>query len=285
MKEESWDMVLKLIFDFIVSEKFYLPVFSIGIGIIVYNIIAGMIIRISKINNNINEKYNKNYSKGYIKRKSTVIGLINNIIKYIIAAIIIISILNLYGVNTSSIVASIGLIGAVIGLAFQDIIKDLLAGIFIIFDNAYAVGDWVVVDGFKGEVISVGLKTTKIRAYTGEVMILSNSSFNKVTNFNLEIPKLLIKIPFSYDEDLVKVEKVIKKVLDDLKENDKDVKKIEMLGVDEFGESSINYAVAIDCNINTYIRVRREFLRNIKLAFDKEKISIPFNQLDIHIEK
>ena len=177
------------------------------------------------------------------------------------------------------------MIGAVIGLAFQDIIKDLLAGIFIIFDNAYAVGDWVVVDGFKGEVISVGLKTTKIRAYTGEVMILSNSSFNKVTNFNLEIPKLLIKIPFSYDEDLVKVEKVIKKVLDDLKENDKDVKKIEMLGVDEFGESSINYAVAIDCNINTYIRVRREFLRNIKLAFDKEKISIPFNQLDIHIEK
>ena len=277
--------MLDIIIKYITNEKFYYPVFWIAIGIIVYKIIAGTIIRVSKINNNINEKYNKNYSKGYIKRKSTVISLINNIIKYIIAVIIIISILNLYGVNTSNIIASIGIAGAVIGLAFQDIIKDFLAGIFIIFDNAYAVGDWITIDGFKGEVISVGLKTTKIRAYTGEVMILSNSSFNKVTNFNLDTPKLLIKIPFSYEEDLLKVEDIINKVLIALKDNNKDVKKIEMLGVDSFEESSINYAVAIDCNVGTYIGVRRKFLRDIKIAFDKNKIIIPFNQLDVHVDK
>ena len=274
-----------MIIKFVTNEKFYLPVFSIAIGIIVYKIIAGTIIRVSKINNNINEKYNKNYSKGYIKRKSTVISLINNIIKYIIAVIIIISILNLYGVNTSNIIASIGIAGAVIGLAFQDIIKDFLAGIFIIFDNAYAVGDWISIDGFKGEVISVGLKTTKIKAYTGEIMILSNSSFNKVTNFNLDVPRLLIQIPFGYDEDLLKVEKVIDKVLVDLKEKDKNVKKVEMLGVDSFDDSSIKYAVAIECNVGTYIGIRRKFLREVKIAFDKEKIVIPFNQVDVHIEK
>ena len=277
--------MLKILIKFITSEKFYLPLFMIGIGIIVYKIIADTIIRISKINHNINEKYNKNYSAGYDKRKSTVVSLINNIIKYIIAVIIIISILNLYGVNTSSILASIGIAGAVIGLAFQDIIKDFLAGIFIIFDNAYAVGDWITIDGFKGEVISVGLKTTKIKAYTGEVMILSNSSFNKVTNFNLETPRLFVKIPFSYEEDLLKIESIIDKVLKALKEEDKDVKKIEMLGVDSFEESFINYAVAIDCNVGTYVKVRRKFLRNIKLAFDKNKIAIPYNQLDVHIEK
>ena len=277
--------MIDIIIKYITNEKFYLPVFFVFIGIIVYKIIAGTIIKVSKINNNINEKYNKNYSKGYIKRKSTVISLINNIIKYIIAVIIIIAILNIYGVNTSNILASIGIAGAVIGLAFQDIIKDFLAGIFIIFDNAYAVGDWITIDGFKGEVISVGLKTTKIKAYTGEIMILSNSSFNKVTNFNLETPRLLIQIPFRYDEDLLKVEDVINKVLIELKNKDKDVKKIEMLGVDSFDESSIKYAVAIDCNVGTYIAVRRKFLRDIKIAFDKEKIVIPFNQLDVHIEK
>ncbi len=277
--------MLKYIIKFITNEKFYLPLLLIGIGIIIYNIIATTIIRISKINNNINEKYNKNYSKGYAKRKSTVIILINNIIKYIIAIIIIISILNLYGVNTSSIIASIGIVGAVIGLAFQDVIKDFLAGIFIIFDNAYAVGDWITIDGFKGEVISVGLKTTKIKAYTGEVMILSNSSFNKVTNFNLETPRLLIQIPFSYEEELSKIENIINKVLEELKANDKDVKEVEMLGVDSFDDSSIKYAVAIDCNVGTYVRIRRKFLRDIKLAFDKNKIVIPYNQVDVHIEK
>ncbi|MBR3161830.1 MAG: mechanosensitive ion channel family protein [Bacilli bacterium] len=277
--------MIETLINNITNEKFYLPVFSIAIGIIIYHIIAGTIIKISKINSEISEKYNKNHSKEYDKRKSTIISLINNIIKYIIAIIIIIYVLNIYGINTSSILASIGIAGAIIGLAFQDIIKDFLAGMFIVFDNAYAVGDWITIDGFKGEVISVGLKTTKIKAYTGEVMILSNSSFNKVTNFNLETPKLFIKIPVNYQEDLTKVEEVINKVLIDLKENDSDVKKTEMLGVDSFDESSMKYAVTIDCNVGTYIRIRRKFLRNIKLAFDKNKIVIPYNQLDIHMEK
>ena len=278
--------MLNVFIKFITSEKFYLPVLLVAVGIVIYKIIASTIIRVSKLNNDINEKYNKNYSKGYVKRKSTVVSLINNIIKYIIAIIIIISVLNLYGVNTSSIIASIGIIGAVIGLAFQDVIKDFLAGVFIIFDNAYAVGDWITIDGFKGEVISVGLKTTKIRAYTGEVMILSNSSFNKVTNFNLEAPRLSIKIPIGYEEDLLKIEGIIDKVLNELKEEDKNIKKVEMLGVDSFEESYINYAVAIECVIGTYyVGIRRKFLRNIKLAFDKNKIAVPYNQLDVHIEK
>ena len=277
--------MLKMIIKFIASKKFYLPLFMIGIGIIIYKIISRTIIRVSKINDDITEKLGKDHSVVYDKRKSTVISLINNIIKYTMAVIIIIMILNLYGINTSSILASIGIAGAVIGLAFQDIIKDLLAGIFIIFDNAYAVGDWISIDGFKGEVISLGLKTTKIKSYTGEVMILSNSSFNKVTNFNLKTPRLFIEIPVSYNEDLLKVEKVIDKTLNNLKENNKDVKKVELLGVNSFGDSSMKYAVSIECNIGTYVRIKRVFLRDIKIAFDKSKISIPFNQLDVHIEK
>ena len=283
-KEESRDKVLKLIIKFITSKRFYLPLFMVDIGIIIYNLIAGTIIKVSNINDDINEKLGKDHSIGYDKRKSTVISLINNIIKYIIAIIVIIMILNLYGINTSSILASIGIAGAVIGLAFQDIIKDLLAGIFIIFDNAYAVGDWISIDGFKGEVISLGLKTTKIKSFTGEVLILSNSSFNKVTNFNLQTPRLFIEIPISYTENLLKVEKIIDKTLNSLKENNKDVKKVELLGVNSFDDSSMKYAVSIECNIGTYVKIKRIFLRDIKIAFDKNKITIPFNQLDVHIE-
>ena len=194
--------MLDFIWNIISSDKFYLPVIFIFIGIVSYKIISKTVKKVGKFNNYIG----KGHSKGYDKRRDTVIGLINNIIKYIIAIIVVILILNLYGVNTRSIVASIGIAGAIIGLAFQDIIKDFLAGVFIIFDNEYAVGDWIKIDDFRGEVISIGLKTTKIRAYTGEIMILSNSSFNKIINYNLNPPSIYIQIPFGYDEKIEKIE-------------------------------------------------------------------------------
>lgn len=279
------DAILEGILDFLTSEKFYLPVFTIAVAVVSYEIISKAIIKASKINinNKIHDKL-KSSSAGYDKRKSTVIILINNIIKYILAIIAIIIILNLYGVNTKSIMASLGVAGAVIGLAFQGIIKDFLAGIFIIFDNAYAVGDWVVIDNFKGEVISVGLKTTKVRAYTGEVMILSNSSFSRVVNYNLSPPKLYLKIPFSYDADIKKVEEVLDGLLIELKK-EKWVKKAELLGVEEFGDSGIDYSLYVDCAMGQQHVIRRKLLRNIKVAFDEAGLEIPYSQLDVHLEK
>ena len=153
--------------EFVSSKMFYMPIFYIIGGIIVYAIIAGSINKVSS--------FNIKNSKGLDKRKTTIVSLIKNIIKYIIAVIVIIMVLNLYGVNTTSIIASLGAASVIIGLAFQDIIKDFLAGVFIIFDNEYAVGDWVKINDFTGEVVSLGLKTTKIKAYRGEVKSLSNS--------------------------------------------------------------------------------------------------------------
>ena len=262
---------------FILSKKFYLPIIYIIIGIIVYILISNTIIKISKVkvlNNN----------KGTDKRKKTIIVLINNIIKYVIAIIVILTILKLYGINTTSLVASLGVAGVVVGLAFQDIVKDFLAGIFIIFDNHYAVGDWVEINGFTGQVIEFGLKTTKIKAYTGEVKILSNSSFNEVTNYNLEEDNLLLKVPISYNANIDKIEEVLLNVFEQIKEN-KNVKETSLLGIDSFEESSMMYAVSIICKPMTYIGVRRELLKLIKKEFDKNNKEIPYNQLDVHIEK
>ena len=100
-------------------------------------------------------------SKRIDNRKMTIISLVNNIIKYVIFIFVVLSILKVYGVDTSSILASVGILGLVIGLAIQDIIADFLKGVFIIFDNQYTIGDFVEINGFKGEVISLGLMNTK----------------------------------------------------------------------------------------------------------------------------
>ena len=110
-----------------------MPVFYVVGGVITYILVSSMINSVSKIN--------IKGSIGLDKRKITIVSLIKNIIKYIIAIIVLLMMLNLYGVDTTSIIASLGVFSLVLGLAFQDIIKDFLAGVFIIFDNEYAVGD------------------------------------------------------------------------------------------------------------------------------------------------
>lgn len=263
-------------FKFFGSEKFYMPIIYIVVGILIYVVIAKTITNISRIN--------IKHSKGIDKRKNTVIVLIKNIIKYVIAFIVIIMILSLYGVNTTSLIASLGAATVIIGLAFQDIIKDFLAGIFIIFDNAYAVGDWVKINDFTGEVVSLGLKTTKIKAYTGEVKILSNSSFSEVINYNLNHSRVIIQVPVCYEVDIDKVEAVLNQVKEQIEKN-KNVYGMELLGVDSFEDSSVNYAIVVECYPMTQVGVKREVLKLIKKTFDKEGIVIPYNQLDVHIEK
>jgi small conductance mechanosensitive channel len=262
--------------EFIKNDKIYLPVIYIAGGIFIYSIIIKMISSISKID--------IKKSKGLDKRKNTIIALIKSIIKYLIALIVIIMVLGVYGVNTTSLIASLGIATAIIGLAFQDTIKDFLAGVFLIFDNAYAVGDTVKINGFMGEVIALGLKTTKIRSYTGEVMILSNSSFTEVINYNLNNTKVLIKVPVSYDMNMEKLEKVLNNIKTIIEE-EKDVYSMDLLGIDEFGDSSINYAIMLECVPLTHHAIRRKLLGIIKREFDKNNIVIPYNQIDVHIEK
>lgn len=268
--------IVESIFTFFASDKFCLPILYILIGIIIYNIIALIIVRVSKIHVK---------GKKVDKKKQTIISLIKNIIKYVIGIFVILAILEVYGVDTTKILASLGIAGVVIGLAFQDIIKDLLAGIFIIFDNEYAVGDYVEINGFTGEVVGFGLKTTKIKAYTGEIKYISNSSFTEVINYSVAPSKLLLDIPVSYNSNLEKVEKVLTDILEEIKKLDNVKGEVELLGVNELADSSVVYNIAIDCMPMMHYGVKRKTLKMIKEAFDKNKIEIPYNKLDIYLKK
>ena len=203
---------------------------------------------------------------------------------YIIVILIILQILKLYGVDTTSIIASIGVFAAVIGLAFQDILKDVLAGASVIFDNKYAVGDVVQINGFTGTVIEFGLRTTKIKSFSGEVKSIGNSSFSEVINYNLSDADLFIKLNVAYDTDIDKLEKVLESMKEDILKID-NVKGYKLLGVDELGDSAIIYMVDITCKAMTGVVIKRKVLRMVKDRFDKEGISIPYTTVDINIRK
>ena len=266
---------MEKVVKFVTNEKVYMPLVYILIGVIVYSILSRLINRILSKHNG------KSYKD---KRKGTIINLVHSIVKYIVLIFIVLGILKLYGVDTTSIIASIGVFAAVIGLAFQDILKDLLAGISIIFDNKYAVGDVIEINGFKGTVVELGLRTTKIKAFSGEIKCIGNSSFSEVINYNLASADLFLKLNVAYDTDIDKLEKVLDGLKDDILKIE-NVTDYQLLGVDEFSDSSIVYMVDISCKAMTTLGVKRKTLKLVKEAFDKAHISIPYTTIDVNIRK
>lgn len=263
---------------FLLNEKIYLPIIYIALGILGYIIIKNII-------NKIIKRIKTGSSVGTNKRRNTIVSLITNIIKYVIAILIILSILGVYGVDTTSILASLGIAAAVIGLAFQDIAKDFISGISIIFDNQYAVGDLVKINNFTGEVIEVGLRTTKIKAYTGEIMILSNSTINEVINYSLFGSNLVMDINVSYNTDIDKLEKVLLSLNDKIKDYEEVKGDITLLGVDSLASSSIVYKISIPCMPTTSFGLKRKMFKLIKQELDNNNIEIPYNKLDVNVRK
>lgn len=118
------------------------------------------------------------------QRIKTISQLLSSILRYLFLIIILLVILSILGVNVTSLLAGLGIMTAIIGLAFQDMIKDFIAGIAIIAENQFSVGDTVIAqaDGFKGTVTNIGLKTTEITNDKGEVKIMANHNIDGLIN-------------------------------------------------------------------------------------------------------
>lgn len=249
------------------SEKIYLPLIYIAIGFIIYTIICKALNKVIHRRKAIGSPISK-------KKETTVLNLIRSIVRYLITIVIILIILDLYGVNTKSILASIGIAGAVIGLAFQDIVKNLLRGITIIFDNHYMQGDYVTINGFEGEVVSLGLQTTKVKSYSGEVYVISNSLINEVINHSMENYNLILKIPVEIDADIKEVEKILTNVGKKISLLPEVKKDLELKGIDEIDASNFYYRIEVLCKPYMYFSVKRELLKLVLEEFRKANISI-----------
>ena len=261
------------ILDVILAKEIVHPVCYILIGVCVYFMISQILKR---------TYYHQ--TKGVDDRKKkTIISLINNVIKYVIAVIVILMILEVYDVNTSAILASLGVAGLVVGLALQDLIKDFVAGVFIVFDDQYSVGDNVKINDFRGDVIGVGLKSTKVKAYTGEVMIIANGTIQEVINYSASDSLAIIDVDVSYQEDLDRIMQVLEQLC---KEKSKEFSHLrepfQVLGVMDLGDSGIQIRITGVTDPMNHFEVEREMRKEIKKVFDKEKIEIPYPQVVVH---
>lgn len=264
---------MKVILDFLSKKQVYGSIIIVLAVIILYKL----------FNIVINKTISKKKSEFERKKTRTVIELIKNIGKYLLIAIGIILILDLYGIKVTSLVASLGVASAVGALAFQDTLKDIISGTSIIMDNYYVVGDYVKYKNFRGTVIQLGLRSTKIMDFDGQVYIIANRNIDEIINLSQKAASSLIEIPTAYEEKLEKVEKVINEIVKEIKTWDTvDVDKTAYLGITELDDSCIKYGIRYYCSPGKVWQYKRDALRLIKLKYDKNNIKIPYNQIEVH---
>ena len=219
-----------------------------------------------------------------IKKHRTIVNLVSNLFRLFVLAIGLIIILQTFGVDTASFVASLGVFSLVIGLALQDVLKDFISGAYLVFEGQYSIGDWVKIGDFKGEVLASNFRTTKLRAYTGEVKIISNRNISEIINFSMSKNTAIIDVAVAYESDLSKVREVLDNLCELLKK-EKKVSSIECLGVQELENSGIVFRViAMDSYTNT-ITLSRMIKEEIVNAFNESNITIPYPQVVVHNAK
>lgn len=225
-----------------------------------------------------------------LKRKGpravTIGKLSSNISKYFIWFIISMVILGELNVDVTPFIASAGVIGLAIGFGAQEIVKDFISGFFIIFEESFNVDDVVEIDGFKGTVLSLGLRTTRIMNWKGEIKILNNGDIRSVINFSKSDSIAIIMFGVSYDTDLLKLQELMAVFVQDtyLKYDDI-VEKPSFSGITELADSSINLRLLAKTKTLKHYQVERDIRRDLVLYFNKNNIEIPFPQLVIHNEK
>lgn len=218
------------------------------------------------------------------KKHKTVIVLVNSIIRFFIWAIALLIILDVFGVDTKSLIASLGIVGLVIGLALQDILKDFVAGMSIIFDNQYSIGDIIEIGGFRGEVTELSLRLTKLKSYTGEVKMISNRNITEVINYSKAINLALIDIPVSYDSNIEKVKIIFDNLCFDLRKK-YSLNEVECVGVQDLADSAIVFRITASSKKLDKFEVARLIRKEVILELEKNKIEIPYQQVVIHNAK
>ena len=262
--------------DFFDSEIFiYIvrPVIYIGLAYILYKIITFFLKKA------LHTKYLKNKNK---KRVNTTLSLINNCLKYIIIFLTILLILNSFGINVSSILAGLGIVAAVLTLAFQDLAKDFIAGISIVMEDQFEIGDNVMINGFRGDVIAMGLKTTRIKDYKGAVQIISNHMITEVTNYSLNPSLAEVTIQVDSDNDLDKVENIIKKTMEQIDKTYDFLKgKTELWGVEMVDQNSVTYKVVVKTKSGKDFDIQRNMRRDLQAALTTAGIKMPQTHMEV----
>ena len=217
-------------------------------------------------------------SKTVTKRTGVAfIELLGSVVKFVAVLVLIFLILSALGVDTTELLAGLGILSLILGLSVTSLIEDIVAGGFIIAEHLYDVGDIVVADGFRGTILSIGVRSTQIEDQGGDVKIIRNSSIRSLVNMTNRSSYAICKIPLSKAESLHHAEEVIKEAdLESWKEKYPEIDQGPFyLGLSEIDGWGLQWLVFVAiCQENNKYYIQRNLNRELKLLFEDNGIKV-----------
>ena len=218
------------------------------------------------------------------RKGKTMISLLSSLLRYVAALVILCWGLSILGVNVNAIVASVGIVALIVGFGAESLVADVITGIFLIFENEYNVGDIVEVNGFRGTVKDIGIRTTSIVDTGDNIKIINNSDMKNILNRSDNLSRAVSDIAIPYETDLEALEAKLPGLLEDIFAQRQDVmlSAPRYLGVQQLADSSVILRFVVDVSEKDIYSGARILNRDLWLGFRKLGVECPFPQMDVH---
>ncbi|WP_203248279.1 mechanosensitive ion channel family protein [Sporosarcina beigongshangi] len=275
--EQVLEKVGKLLF----SEKTWSDLGEISLKILLIVILSVVVIKIGKmiIRRAFQVKL-KSPLRRSERREETLLKLLENTLTYVIYFSAILAILGEFKIDVKGLLAGAGVLGLAVGFGAQSLVKDVITGFFIIFEDQFSVGDYVKIGLAEGIVEEIGLRTTKIKSFTGEVHILPNGIISQVVNYSMKNSLAIVDVTIPFDVGVEKVESLIRQYLVQLpKENNDFIQAPKLLGAQDYTETAVIVRIIAETKPMLHYDCARAISTGLKSYFEQQGIDIPYPAL------
>ncbi|WP_374704043.1 mechanosensitive ion channel family protein [Salimicrobium jeotgali] len=214
------------------------------------------------------------------RRETTLTKLSKNTLAYVVYFTALVMILETFSINVGALIAGAGVAGLAIGFGAQNLVRDIISGFFIIFEDQFSVGDFIGTAGVEGFVIEIGLRTSKVKSWGGEIHIIPNGNITQVTNYSIDNAAAIVDVKVAYESDFERAEQVINELLKEMPSRYSSmISTPEVLGIVDLAPSEITLRIFAETLPMEHWPVGRAIRKEVKLRLDEEGIEIPFPRI------
>ena len=269
------------------DPSFWRPVLTGAVRILVILGIALVVLRVvRRLTNDWMERI-KDLDVGDARRQraSTLGSLIRSTSQYVIWPIATIMVLSEMGLDVGALIATAGVAGLAIGFGAQTLVKDVISGVFLLFDDLIRVGDLVNIGGTVGTVESIGVRLIKVRTFDGELVMIPAGEIRTFGNKSMNWARVIVPVGLSYEQDIDDILPIMKQVAQEWADENENIlleEEPQVQGLMDFGDSSVTARVVIQVKPGEQFAAERELRRRLKRTFDQQNVEIPFPQRTVH---
>ena len=254
----------------ILKSKYFHALLAVILAVLVDRIVLGKLLKHA-----VSEVTSRDIA--LTTRVKTHFGIIRTllaVILYFFAGVYLLHVF--FSVSASSIITATGVVGIAASLGAQSFIKDSISGFFILLEDQYKIGDVVTIEAFTGTVEKITIRTTTVKNAEGDRLIIPNGNMTRIINHSQGFKSLVIPVFVSYKQDTAAALELIEKTINDVySRSEKMTSQPKLLGVSAMNDFSVQISVIVYCEPQDQFELRREMLKEIKLAFDNNGILMP----------